>query len=147
MPRRQVWIFKFGCWAAMVSAVVHLAGHLAGPLTPVNDTERQLLGLATTYRFVLTGGAHRSLMDLLDGFSLMFPLFLATIGAVGLAVEKRGRGDAALMSAVARMFAVSTVVLLGVSLLKFFIVPTLFIAVMAVCFLVASVESPKSEIP
>ena len=35
--------------------LVHLAGHLAGPSAPVNDTERQLTALATTYRLRLAG--------------------------------------------------------------------------------------------
>ena len=144
MPPRQLWIFKFGCWAALATAVIHLAGHLAGPQAPVNDTERQLVELATAYRFALPGGAERSLMDFMNGYSLTYALLVATIGGVGLVVEKRGRDDVTLMSGVARMFAVCTVVLLGISLSKFFIVPTLCIAVMAVCFLVASVEAPKT---
>jgi len=46
------------------------------------------------------------------------------------------------MYGVARTFAVASVVLLAISLLQFFIVPTMAIAVMALCFLVASVEAP-----
>jgi len=136
-------MFKFGCWAAILTAALHLAGHLAGPQAPVNDTERQLVELATTYKFALPGGTARSLMDFVDGFSLMFALLVATIGGVGLLVAKRGHEDVALISGVARAFAVSTVALLGISLAKFFIIPTLCIAVMATCFLVASIEAPK----
>ena len=35
-------------------------------------------------RFPLPGGAERSLMDLQAGFSLVFAVFLATIGGGGL---------------------------------------------------------------
>jgi len=37
---------------------------------------------------------------------------------------------------------VSSAALLGLSLTNFFIVPTLFLAVMAVCFFCASVKAP-----
>ena len=142
MPRRQLWFFQFGCWTTIVTAVVHLAGHLMPQSPPANDTERQLLQLATTYRFTLPGGAQRSTVDVLDGFTLSFALLLAGIGAAGLVVHKRGREDATLMTGVARALAVTSVALTIISLTNFFIVPTLFIAVMAICFLVASVESP-----
>jgi len=135
-------MFKFGCWATFATAVVQLASHLAGPQGPATDTERQLMELAGTYRFALPGGTERTFMDLVDGLSLLFALLLATLGGVGLIVQKRARHDATLMVAVARMLALSALVMLGISLTKFFIVPTLFIAVIAVCFLVASVESP-----
>jgi len=142
VPPRQLWLFQFGCWAAVTIAVVHLAGHLMGPQVPANDTERQLLTLATTYRFTLPGGAERSLMDFLNGFSLMFSLLVATMGGVGLIVQKRARQDVPLMLGVARTFTVSSAALLGLSLTNFFIVPTLFLAVMAVCFFCASVKAP-----
>jgi len=91
MVPRQLWIFRFGCWVAFVAAAVHLAGHLAGPAAPANDTERQLAALAASYRYTLPGGAHRTLMDFLDGFSLMFALLVAALGALGLITAKRGR--------------------------------------------------------
>jgi hypothetical protein len=142
MPPRQVWLFQFGCWAAIVAAVVHLSGHIAGRPAPVNDTERQLIDLATTYRRTLPGGAERSLMDVLDGFSLTFTVFFATLGSVGLVVAKRGRNDARLMYGVARNAAIAAAVVLAISLFYFFIVPTLFIAAVAVCFAVAAVRAP-----
>ena len=145
MPPRQVWLFQFGCWTALFTAIVYLVGHIVGPPAPVNDTERQLMDLATNYRFALPGGADRSLMDVLNGFSLIFALMLATIGSAGLVVRKRGHEDAALMMGVARAFTVSSSVLLAVSLTNFFIVPTLFIAAMTTCFFCASVQAPQPE--
>jgi hypothetical protein len=143
MPPRQLWLFKFGCWLTIATAVLHLAVHLAGPPAPSNDTEQRLWDLATTYRFALAGGAERSLMDMANGFSLIVALLLATLGGIGLIVEKRAHQDRALMSATARMMAVSAVVMLGISLTNFFIVPSLCLAMMAVCFIVASVEAPR----
>ena len=34
MSRRQRLFFKAGCWAALLTAVMHLVGHLAGPQPP-----------------------------------------------------------------------------------------------------------------
>jgi hypothetical protein len=142
MPPRQAWLFRFGCWATIGTAILHVAAHLGGPQAPTNDTERQLLELATTYRYTMPGGAERSLMDLTNGLSLTMALLLATMGAVGLIVQKRARHDTTLMLAVARTMTVSSAALLAISLTNFFIVPTLCIAVMVVCFFVASVEAP-----
>ena len=143
MPPRQLFMFTIGCWVTIGTAALHLVGHLAGPQTPTNDTERQLLELATNYRYMLPGGTERSLMDFVDGFSLMLPVLLAAIGAAGIVVRKRGSHDIALMLGVARTCAVTSVVLLGLSLLKFFIVPTMCFAAMASCFLTASIAPPE----
>ena len=140
MPDRQIWFFKFGCWVAFATALVHLVGHVIGPQAPANDTERQLVTLATSYHYQLPGGASRSLMDFMDGFSLMFEVLVAGLGAVGLAVVKRAGQDVPLMLAVARALAVTSAALLVISHVFFFIVPTLFIAMMALCFAFSSVS-------
>jgi hypothetical protein len=142
MPQRQLWFFQFGCWSTIVTGVVHLVGYVMPQDPPANETERQLIDMATHYRFTFPGGAHRSVVDFLDGFSLAFALMLVGLGSLGLIIQKRGRHDVALMAAAARCLAVMAVVLVVISLTKFFIIPTLFLAVMATCFLVASVESP-----
>jgi hypothetical protein len=143
MPPRQLWFFQFGCWATIVTAAVHMVGHVMPPAAPLNDTERQIMDLTTAYRFTLPGGAHRSVVNFLDGFSLMFALGLAGLGCIGLIVQKRGRHDGPLMSGVARALAVTSVGFMVVSLTNFFIIPTFFLAIMAICFLVASVEPPR----
>jgi hypothetical protein len=143
VPRRQLLVFKIGCLAALLAALVHLAGYLSGPQPPANDTERELMRLATTYRFPLPGGTSRALMDLLDGFSLMFAVFLALTGGIGYIVQKRGRHDGVLMTALARALAAGYTVLLVISLMQFFIIPTIFIALVTVCFAIASVGAPR----
>ena len=99
MGRRQLTLFTIGCWMAVATGVFHLVGQLIGPLAPANDTERTLTELATTYKFALPGG-QRSLMQLMNGFSLSFALFFALLGGAGLIVAKRGRHDATLMTAI-----------------------------------------------
>jgi hypothetical protein len=140
MPRRQVLSFTIGCWAAIVAAVAHLAGHVAGPVAPVDEAGRQLADLATTYQIPLPDGSTRSLMDLLSGFSLTFSVCLGVIGGAGLIVRKRCRDDA--ITAVARVFAAAGVVLVVTSLVYWFILPSLLLALMTFGFLFASVTPP-----
>lgn len=140
MPPRQVWIFEFGCWAALLAAVVHLVGHLAGLPQATDDTGAGLMSLAGTYKFAFPGGVERSLLDLLSGFSLSFAMLVAALGVVGLAVARRGYEDELLMTGVARPMAVAGIVLVIISLTNFFIVPALFLALMTVAFLLASVR-------
>ena len=143
MPDRQLFLFRFGCWAAIASALVHLVGHVAGPQAPVNDTERQLATLATSYQYALPFGAMRSLMDLLNGFSLMLALQLAMMGVAGLVVAKRAHQDGPLMRAVARTFAVGGAILVVLSLRYFFLVPSMSLSVVALCFFMAAVSPPE----
>jgi hypothetical protein len=143
VPRRQLTIFTIGCWVAIITAAVHLAGHVSGPAEPANDLERQLTELATTYRKPMTGGSARSLMDFMNGFSLAFSVFLAMIGGVGLVVRKRCHEDGAAMLAVARALAGGGVVLVAISLSYWFIVPSIFLALMTVCFAFAAVRPPS----
>jgi hypothetical protein len=142
VPFRQLMVFRIGCIAAVITAVVHLIGHVLGPQAPVNGTERELVRLATTYEFQLPGGASRSLMDFMDGFSLAFAVLLASLGGAGYVVQKRAAADPLLLLAVARTFAAAGVVLVVISLTHFFIVPTVFMALITFCFALASVKAP-----
>ena len=140
MPLRQIWIFKFACWVAFLTAATHMIGHIAGPPAPVNATEQQIHDLVTNYFFPMPGGGERSIMDFQNGFSLMLATMMATCGAVGLMVVKRGAADPVLVRGVARAFALGGAVLLLISLTHFFIIPSLFIALLTVSFAVASVS-------
>ena len=145
MPRRQLIIFTIGCWAAFATAGLHLVGHMSGTAPPANDTERQLLDLATNYRFPLPGGSERAIMDLMSGFSLAFSVFLALAGGLGLVIRKRCADDGPTMLAAARALAGASVVLVTISLIYWFIVPSLMLGLMAFCFLFAAVRPPERE--
>lgn len=147
MRDRQLLFFKCGCWAAAITAAVHMIGVLAPPQPAANETEQILLDMATSYQFPLPGGGRRSLMEFVDGFSLSFALFLATIGGVGLLVARRGVQDPVLMAAVTRALAGFSIVLLVISLTHFFLIPSLFIAAMAVCFVLAALQKPAGVEP
>jgi hypothetical protein len=141
MQKRQLLLFKIGCWAALVTAAVHLFGHIAGPTAAANEIEEEILQKAASYQFELPGGGRRALMDFLNGFSLAFPVFLATLAGAGLMIAKRG--DPMLVQAAARVFAAGSVALLVISLTHWFIIPTIFITFFTLCFVLASVPRPE----
>ena len=144
MPPRQLMVFRIGCIATLLTAAVHLVAHVSGGLKPGNDTETKVLELATSYKFALPGGAHRSLMDFDAGYSLSFAMLIGTMGVTGLVVLKRGREDRQLMLGVARTFALASFVLSIIALTHFFIVPAMCLVLMWVCFAISSVASPES---
>ena len=141
MQKRQLLLFRIGCWAALVTAAVHLFGHITAPQTATNEVEEQLLQLASSYQFELPGGGRRALMDFVNGFSLSVPVFLATLAGCGLMIAKRG--DTLLIRAAARVFAAGSIALLVISLTHWFIIPTIFIAFFTLCFVLASVPQPE----
>ena len=137
---RQLRFFKFGCWAAAITAAVHLVGFVSGGLQPANEVEQALLDTARNYQFPLPGGTRRSLMDITDGFSLSFALFLATIAGLGFLIARRGVGDPVLMTSATRTLAAFSLVLFVISLWYWFLIPTLFIATVALGFVLAAVS-------
>ena len=114
MPPRQVWMFQFGCWAAVATAVMHVGVALAARAASAGDS----------------------------ALHLVFAVCFSTVGAVGLAVTKRGQGDPLLMYAVARCAAIASVTLLVLALAYFSVVPGMFIAAVTTCFAVAAVKAP-----
>lgn len=146
MSRSQRLWFKAGCWAALATAVVHLLGHLAGPPAPTNATERQLLTLFEGYRFPLPG-PDRSLAEFMAGFSLIFCVFMAMLGGLNLLVVRRAVADGALMATLTQLNVACGVTATAISLTYFFVVPTILIAVVTVCFagaLVAGRATPQA---
>src|SRR6267154_3269641 len=69
-------LFKTGAMALLILGLVHSLS-LIRDLVPANDTEKQLLGLMSSYRFNLMG-ALRSMDDLFRGFSVSF--MMAALG-------------------------------------------------------------------
>ena len=135
--------FKVGCYVAFLAAVVHLIGAVLAPQPPpVDDTHRQLLDLATTYKLQLPGGPNRTLMEITDGFSLIYTLMLALTAGLGLITVRRSVNDPLLFRAAARAMAGGYIVMLVISLAYFFMIPTAFFAVAAAAFTVATVAKP-----
>jgi hypothetical protein len=142
VPPRQLWLFQFGCWVSLATAGLHLAGLVVAPLPGASGPAGDALRAAATAVLVFPDGTERALGDVLVGFSLAYALFIAAVGGVGLAVSRRGRDRMALMADVSRVLALCCLALLLVSLTYFFLIPTLLIAVMLVCFTLAAVRAP-----
>jgi len=137
MPKLSLVAFRTGAWISIVTALVHLAGHVAGPQAPRNETETRLTELMTGYAFALPGAPRRTMMEFFDGFSLAFSLLLALAGILALAIA-RSRG------AVPELYRFTGValaggfgILLGISLRYFFLAPTVCVGLAFLAFAVS----------
>jgi hypothetical protein len=142
MSPRQLWLFKLGCWVAWAMAAGHVAAVVALPMAAPGVGNGEAVAAAAGVSLTFPDGTLRTLGDLLTGFSLAYALLAAAVGGIGLAAVRRGRGDAALMADIARALAIVCLALLLISLTHFFLVPTLIVAVMLVCFTLAAVRGP-----
>ena len=142
MPPRQFWIFHFGCWVALGTAVLHLISLVVAPLPAPAGSDAEGLRAAAGFVVVFPDGTARALGDLLTGFNLVYVLLLATIGGVGLAAARGGRDRAGRLVDIARILAIACLALLVISLWYFFLIPTLLVAVMLVCFTLGAVRAP-----
>jgi hypothetical protein len=143
MPHRQVLAFRVGCWATILTAVMHMAGHVAG-MQPTSPEEARVIAAASE-RVLALPGATRSIMDLFGGMGLAFSLLLSLWGGLGLIVIKRAGDDTALMYAVARAMAGAAAALLVISLSYWFLIPSMCAALMAISFGVSAVRAPERE--
>ncbi len=134
MSNPTLFAFRVGAWTSIVTALAHLAGHVAGPRAPQNETEATLTELMTGYGFDLPGAPHRTMMQFFDGFSLAFSLFLALTGVLALAIAKHRSVAPVLFRFTAVALAGSYGILLGFSLKYFFLVPTLCIGLAFLAF-------------
>jgi hypothetical protein len=126
--------FRTGAWISIVTALVHLAGHVAGPQAPRNETEAKLTELMTTYGFALPGAPRRTMMEFFDGFSLTFTLLLALTGILALAIARSRGAVPELYRFTAVALAGTYGILLGVSLKYFFLAPTICLGLSFVAF-------------
>jgi hypothetical protein len=126
MSRGQRLPFQVATWTLFATAAAHLAGHLAGPQAPANDTEKTLVTLMSTYRYEIMGW-QRTIDDFMQGFSLSYTVFMATMAGLGLVALKKM--DAAGLRAFALVAALSTLAMLVLCVRYFVLPPTIFTAV------------------
>lgn len=137
MSKISLVAFRVGAWTSIVTSLAHLAGHVAGPSAPQNETEAKLTELMTGYGFALPGASHRTMMEFFDGFSLTFTLFLALTGVLALAVARSRGAVPELYRFTAVALAGSYGILLGLSLKYFFLAPTLCIGIAFLAFAIS----------
>jgi hypothetical protein len=130
-------LFKTGAVALLILGLVH-SPSLIRERVPANDTERQLYGLMFSYKFNLIGSM-RSMADLLRGFSVSFML-----GALGFALFDLllFRERAGLLKRAALANIIWLAAMTAVALHYFFVIPTSFLAVTLLIFVLAWLKLP-----
>ena len=142
MKKSTFW-FKLGSYAMLVTAGLHMIGHFSNP-APANDTEETLLELMTTYQMDF-GGMERSMMDFLQGYSLIFAASLVFVGALNLVVARTRGEDHAFLRTMAWMDAGYTTVLLTISVAYFIYPPIITIGFILLCFVVSLLVGAKRD--
>lgn len=134
MKKSRFW-FKFGSYSMLVTAGLHMVGHFVSH-EPANETEKTLLELMTTYQIDF-GGMGRSMMDFLQGYSLIFAASLLFVGALNLVVARVRGDDQAFLRTITWMVAGYTAVLLAISVAYFIYPPIVTIGFVLLCFVMS----------
>ena len=125
-------LFKTGAVALLLVGLVHSLS-LIRERVPANDTERQLYGLMSSYKFNLMGSI-RSMSDMLRGFSVSFMLAALGFGLFDLLLSREPAG---LLKRAALANIIWLAAMTAVSFHYFFIVPASFLAVTLLIFVLA----------
>jgi len=134
-------LFKSGGVWLVLTGLVHSLSFLRKPVA-ANDTERQLLDLMTNYHFSMLGSV-RSMSTLMRGFSVAFMLGAFVVGAIALALANEHAG---LLKRVALIITLWLVAMTAVSLNYFFVVPTTFLGIGLLLFLLAWIKFPAEGV-
>src|SRR5260370_19866987 len=130
-------LFKAGAVALLVLGLVHSLS-LVRELVPENDTERQLFGLMSSYKFNLMGSI-RSMSDMLRGFSVSFMLAALGFWLFDLLLFRERTG---LLKRAALANVIWLAAMIALSLRYFFIIPTSFLGVTLLIFVLAWLKLP-----
>jgi len=130
-------LFKAGAVALLIVGLVHSLS-LIRERVPANDTERQLYGLMSSYKFNLMGSM-RSMSDMLRGFSVSFMMAAFGFGFFDLMLWRERAG---LLKRASLVNIVWLAVMTGVSLHYFFVVPASFLAATLLIFILAWLKLP-----
>jgi hypothetical protein len=131
-------LFKAGAVALLVLGLVHSLSLLRDPV-PANDTEKQLLGLMSSYKFNLLGSI-RTMAGMLRGFSVSFMLAALGFGVFDMVLFRERAG---LLKRAALINILWLAAMTAISLHYFFIVPTSFLAATLIIFVLAWLKLPS----
>jgi hypothetical protein len=132
-------LFTTGAGVLILLGLVHSLS-LFEKMVPVDETERQLLGLMASYKLNLMGSM-RSMDDLLRGFSISFMLTAFVMGAIDLVLCRERAGLLKRLALVNMIWLGATI---AVSLRYFFAAPTSFLIVAFLIFGLAWLKLPQS---
>jgi len=130
-------LFKSGAVALLILGLVHSLSLLREQV-PANETERQLLGLMSGYKFNLMGSI-RTMNDLVRGFSVSFMLAALGFALFDLLLFRERSG---LLRRAALANIVWLAAMTAIALRYFFIIPTSFLSVTLLIFVLAWLKLP-----
>ena len=139
---KNVFWFRLGSYAMMVTAALHTIGHFFGRPEPTNETEETLLTLMTTYRIDF-GGMERSMMDLMRGYSLTFAAAFLFAGVMNLAVIRSQAANHSLIRTVTLIDVFYAAALLAVSMVYFIYPPMVLVGFVFLCFVISFLVAPR----
>jgi hypothetical protein len=130
-------LFKAGAVALLILGLVHSLSLFQKPI-PANDTEKQLLGLMSSYQFNVVGSL-RSMADFLRGFSISFMVAALGFGVFDLVLSGERAG---LLKRAALINIIWLATMTAVALRYFFVIPTSFLGATLVIFIAAWLKLP-----
>ena len=131
-------LFKAGAVALLILGLVHSLS-LIREQVPANETERQLLGLMSGYRFNLMGSI-RTMNDLVRGFSVSFMLAALGFALFDLLLFRERAG---LLKRAALANIIWLAAMTAVALRYFFIIPISFFTATLLVFVLAWLKLPS----
>src|SRR6266513_119057 len=130
-------LFKAGAAALLILGLVHSLS-LIREQVAANDTEKQLLGLMSGYRFNLMGSI-RTMNDLVRGFSVSFMLAALGFALFDLLLFRERAG---LLKRAALANIIWLAAMTAVALRYFFIIPISFFTATLLIFVLAWLKLP-----
>jgi hypothetical protein len=130
--------YRIGCIVLVLTGLLHLSSHLK-KTTPTNETEKQLLVLMETYQ-VEVAGTTVTMHGIMEGFGLWFSLSLIWLGVLSLFLVKQLGENRVLIRKIAGINASALLIGTGLSLLYFFFIPTICLALGLVFFSLATIR-------
>jgi hypothetical protein len=131
--------YRIGCIILIITGLIKLTGQFQEHV-PTNDTERQLIELMTTQQIDVGNGATITMMKTQMGFGLWFSLSLIWIGAVSLFLAKQLGENKAVLRKIAGLNASALLLGTGISVLFFFFIPTICLALGLIFFSMATIR-------
>src|SRR5687768_4663827 len=119
--------YRIGCIVLILTGLLKLAGQFQ-EFEPKNDTERQLFELAATTQIDVGNGATITVDGTQMGFGLWFSLSLIWAGTMSLFFAKQLGDNKATLRKIAGLNASVLLIGSGISLLYFFYIPTICLA-------------------
>lgn len=140
-PRVRAWLLASAC-VMLLTAAAHTLGTLQTP-KPENPDQARLFETMATVRLALPMAPDRTMQELSTGFSWLMSIHCLTLGLVGVVVAlgiRTGPGVRGLTLVIAAALALCTVV----SVLFFFIVPTVAFGLALILAVLSLLLDPRS---